>query len=377
MDFPSALEAMPLVQQNVDLTSLNTLSIPAKATYFCEVDSEAALTGVLAWWKEQQKHRAEPLPIMPLGGGSNLVLAEDFNGLVIRIAIKGRDLIEEDDNWLWLQVGAGENWHDWVEHCMGFHYWGLENLALIPGTVGAAPIQNIGAYGVELCDYFSELRAVDIGSGLPVTFDRDACHFGYRDSVFKGRLKDRYIITSVTFKLRQQPSTVWNYPALTSYFEAHKIAEPDPHQLFNAVCEIRASKLPSPEDIPNAGSFFKNPVVAASRYQSLKSEYEDLVGYPIAGQDADDEPAQYKIAAGWLIDQAGWKGQRRGPVGVHDKQALVLVNPEQGSGAELLALASAIQADIKQRYHIDLEIEPRVYGSIAADNQAIDFPAGE
>lgn len=346
------LEAMPLVQTDVELQSLNTLAIPARAAYFCEVDSVAALSGVLSWWKEQQKLRSEPLPIMPLGGGSNIVLAEDFPGLVIRIAITGRDLIEEDEESLWVKVGAGENWHNWVEHCMGFHYWGLENLALIPGTVGAAPIQNIGAYGVELCDYFSELSAVEIASGMAITFDRDACKFGYRDSVFKQHLRDKYIITSVTFKLRQEPKLVCDYPGLKTHFEAMAVEQPTPHQLFDAVCQIRASKLPDPVDIPNAGSFFKNPVVSEEQYLKLQHELEGLVGYSV-GND-------YKLAAGWLIDQAGWKGRRLGDVGVHDRQALVLIN-QGGSGADILALARQIQVDISARYGVLLEIEPRVY----------------
>ncbi len=352
MEFSVALEAMPIVQTDVDMSPYNSLAVSAKAAYFCEVDSESALTGILNWWKEQQKLRKTPLPIMPLGGGSNIVLANDFNGLVIRILITGRDLVEEDDDWLWIKVGAGENWHGWVEHCMGFHYWGLENLALIPGNVGAAPIQNIGAYGVELCDYFSELTATEIASGIAVTFDRDACKFGYRDSIFKQRLRDKYIITSVTFKLRQQPKLSYGYPALQAYFDEKQISEPTAHQLFDAVCDVRASKLPDPEQLPNVGSFFKNPIVSEEKYLSLKQSFDGLVGYP-SGKD-------YKLAAGWLIDQAGWKGHQDGSVGVHAQQALVLIN-QGGTGDQILALAKALQADILQRYGVTLEIEPRVY----------------
>ncbi len=355
MDFSVALEAMPLVQTDVDMTPYNTLAVAAKAAYFCEVDSEAALTGILNWWKEQQKQRDKPLPIMPLGGGSNIILADDFQGLVIRILISGRDLIDEDDEWIWVKVGAGENWHSWVEHCMGFHYWGLENLALIPGNVGAAPIQNIGAYGVELCDYFSELSAIEIASGIPVTFDCDACKFGYRDSVFKQHLRDKYIITSVTFKLRQQPAPRCDYPALQVYFQERYIAEPTAHQLFDAVCDVRASKLPDPTQLPNVGSFFKNPIVSNAQYQSLAQRFEDLVAY----RSGDN----YKLAAGWLIDQAGWRGHQAGSVGVHSQQALVLIN-EGGSGHQILALAQSVQADVHRRYGVTLEIEPRVYGAL-------------
>ncbi|MGH1373565.1 MAG: UDP-N-acetylmuramate dehydrogenase [Cellvibrionaceae bacterium] len=354
MDFSVSLEAMPLVQTDVDMSPFNTLAVAAKAAYFCEVDSEVALTGILNWWKEQQKQREDPLPIMPLGGGSNIVLADDYPGLVIRVLITGRDLIEEDDQWLWIKVGAGENWHSWVEHCMGFHYWGLENLALIPGNVGAAPIQNIGAYGVELCDYFSELSAIEIASGIAVTFDRDACKFGYRDSVFKQRLRDKYIITSVTFKLRQQPKLSYDYPALQGYFEQKQIAEPSAHQLFDAVCDVRASKLPDPKDLPNVGSFFKNPIVTEQQYRSLAQRFEGLVGYP-----SDNG---FKLAAGWLIDNAGWKGYQADSVGVHSKQALVVIN-SGGSGKQILALAESLRADILERYGVALEIEPRVYGA--------------
>ncbi len=352
MEFSSSVEATALMQADVNLAPFNTLGVEARAAYFCEVDSEQGLVNILGWWKEQQKQLGMDLPIMPLGGGSNIVLAEDFPGLVIHLVITGRDLVEEDDEWLWVKVGAGENWHQWVEYCMGFHYWGLENLALIPGTVGAAPIQNIGAYGVELCNYFAELRAVEISSGVAVTFDADACKFGYRDSVFKQRLRDKYIITSVTFKLRQEPSLCCDYPALQSYFSTQGIESPTPHQVFDAVCQVRASKLPDPADIPNVGSFFKNPVVTDEQHHQLKAKFESLVSYPVENG--------YKLAAGWLIDQAGWKGYREGGVGVHDQQALVLVN-RSGSGEQLLSLAHKIQADIKDRYQVELEIEPRVY----------------
>jgi len=354
MEFSSTVKATPLMQADVDLAPYNTLGVAARAAFFCEVDSEQGLVNVLKWWREQQKQLGMDLPIMPLGGGSNIVLAKDFPGLVIHVSITGRDLVEEDDSWLWVKVGAGENWHQWVEYCMGFHYWGLENLALIPGTVGAAPIQNIGAYGVELCDYFAELRAVEINSGVAVTFDSDACKFGYRDSVFKQQMRDKYIITSVTFKLRQEPSLCGDYPALQSHFRDLGIDTPTPHQVFDAVCQVRGSKLPDPADIPNVGSFFKNPVVSDEQHKQLKLQCDDLVSYPVT--------SGYKLAAGWLIDQAGWKGHREGEVGVHDQQALVLVN-RNGSGEQILSLAEKIRLDVQERYGVELEIEPRVYSS--------------
>lgn len=354
MELLSLDQQTPAMMPAMDLASFNTLGVSARAAYFCRVDCLAALNGALAWRKEQQALHTEPLPIMALGGGSNIVLAADFPGLVVSVDIGGRELIEEDDDYVWLRVGAGESWHQLVEYCMGFHYWGLENLALIPGSVGAAPIQNIGAYGVELCDYFAELTAVEIASGISVTFDRDACHFGYRDSIFKGKMLDRYIITSVTFKLRKTPAVVCDYPGLEQYFSDIGVSSPSPQQIFDAVCEIRSSKLPAPVEIPNVGSFFKNPVVGQAQYESLQARYPGLVGFAL-------DSGQVKLAAGWLIDQAGWRGKRVGPVGIHDRQALVLVNTDGGTGADVLGLAELIRRDIFDRYGVQLEIEPRVY----------------
>lgn len=343
-----------MIIHGADLKPYNTLGVAVTADYFVEVKSLDDLARVLTWRKQQTLDADKSIPILVLGGGSNLVLAEDFHGLVIKMAIVGKELIREDDQHVWLRVGAGENWHDWVSYCMSFHYWGLENLALIPGSVGAAPIQNIGAYGVELRDVFAELSAVEIASGVSINFDRDACRFGYRDSIFKQRFLDRYIITSVTFKLPLTFLPKVTYPALQQYFAQHDINEPSPQQVFDAVCDIRASKLPDPQAIPNVGSFFKNPVVTAEHFVELQQQYPAIVGYP----DAQG----IKLAAGWLIDQAGWRGQQQGRVAVHDRQALVLVNPDAGSGRDILELARSIQADIQSRYGVRLEIEPRVYG---------------
>lgn len=353
----------PTMMPSASLQSLNTLAVPATAEFLGRVTSVEQLRAALSWWQEHKKHQSTALPVMALGGGSNVVLAGDLPGLVLQIDIQGREVIAEDDDYVWLKVGAGENWHKLVEFCMNFHYWGLENLALIPGSVGAAPIQNIGAYGVELCDYFYELSAVEIKSGLSVTFDKVACRFGYRDSVFKQKLQDRYIITSVTFKLRKEPAVVCEYPALQQYFlkQAEAGAEygaelPSPHRVFDAVCAIRQSKLPDPAEIPNVGSFFKNPVVTQAKYDTLLSQYEGLVAYP-----APD--GQLKLAAGWLIDRAGWRGYQQGLVGVHKNQALVLINPGHASGAEILILAKKIQDDILSKFGLLLEVEPRIYQS--------------
>lgn len=360
MDNHSAMP-LPTMMPSASLQSLNTLAVPATAAFLARVSSVEQLRAVLAWRKQEAGQGDQLLPIMALGGGSNVVLAADFPGLVLQIDIQGRDIIAEDDDYVWLKVGAGENWHQLVEFCMNFHYWGLENLALIPGSVGAAPIQNIGAYGVELCDYFAELSAVEIKSGLSVTFDKTACRFGYRDSIFKQQMKDRYIITSVTFKLRKEPAVVCEYPALKQFFEQQSeegleygVEPPSPHRVFDAVCSIRQSKLPDPEVIPNVGSFFKNPVVTQEQYQNLSQQHEGLVGYPV-------EDGKIKLAAGWLIDQAGWRGYQQNSVGVHKDQALVLVNPGHGAGAEILLLAEKIQDDIKAKFGVLLEVEPRIY----------------
>lgn len=290
---------------------------------------------------------------MPLGGGSNVVFAGDFPGLIIRIQIQGREIVDENSEFVWLRVGAGENWHQLVEYCIDSQLWGLENLALIPGTVGAAPVQNIGAYGVELCDCFEELRAVEINSGVAVTFIREACGFGYRDSIFKGKLKGQYIITSVTLKLSKQPRMVCDYPALQQHFKRLGVALESPRQIYNAVCEIRQSKLPDPVEIPNAGSFFQNPLVSEAKYKQLQQQFPGIVGYP-------QDHQMVKLAAGWLIDNAGWRGFNEGGVGVHEKQALVLINPGHAKGKTLLALAAKIQHDILIRYDVSLAIEPQV-----------------
>ncbi|NHN35929.1 UDP-N-acetylmuramate dehydrogenase [Pseudomaricurvus alcaniphilus] len=342
---------------HASLNFLNTMGVAAKADFMATAGSVAELQALLKWWRAEHRQSASPPPILPLGGGSNLILAADFAGLVIRIGIHGRELVREDEDFVWLRVGAGENWHQLVEHCLQAGYCGLENLALIPGNVGAAPIQNIGAYGVELQQVFAELSALEISSGVEVTFDRDACHFGYRDSIFKQGLQGRYIITSVTLKLAKKPRLVCEYPALQQYFEDHGSKAEHPEQIFAAVCAIRRSKLPDPSEVPNAGSFFQNPVVDRAAYEELKGRYPGLVGYPL------DDGARVKLAAGWLIDHAGWRGYRLGPVGVHDKQALVLINPGRGSGRDVLELAARIQTDIQARYGVKLVIEPSVVGS--------------
>ena len=339
---------MPLFLPHFNLQPHNTLAVPAVADWFVSVASDADLRQALAWARERQ------LPLLVLGGGSNLVLRDNFPGLVIQMRSQGKTLVAEDDDHVWLQVAAGENWHQLVQYTLGQGFYGLENLSLIPGSVGAAPIQNIGAYGVELQDVFAELTAVEVSSGVQVNFTRDSCQFGYRDSIFKGVFKDKYIITSVTFKLHKSPHLVLDYPALRQALAGIEPENLSPELVSEAVIAIRQAKLPNPAEIPNVGSFFKNPLVSLEHCQRLQQSYPQLVAYPVDGQ-------QVKLAAGWLIDQAGWRGREFAGVRVHPQQALVLTNPQRLPGGAILALAEQIQQDVQARFGVHLEMEPRVY----------------
>lgn len=336
------------IDEQVDLQAYNTLRLPSKARFFCRVHDLDTL-------REAVTHaQSLNLPLLLLGGGSNMVLCHDFPGLCILIELTGIQRIDLSKNQVLVRVGAGENWHRFVETSINQGYYGLENLALIPGTVGAAPVQNIGAYGVEIKDFLESVEVLDLESLELRTFNREACGFGYRDSIFKGRLRDRYAITSVTFRLNLKPSLAMGYGELAQDLEAIKDRVPGPRDLFEAVCRIRARKLPDPHLLANAGSFFKNPLVDGNRLLQLQAQYPDLVSYP-------EPDGRFKLAAGWMIDRSGWKGVREGAVGVHEHQALVLVNYGQGRGVDILRLAKAIQLDIFRRFQVELEIEPRIY----------------
>ncbi|WP_237064883.1 UDP-N-acetylmuramate dehydrogenase [Microbulbifer guangxiensis] len=337
-----------MIRRDVDLQPFNTMAIRARAAHYARVGDQDELQEALEFARRQR------LPILPLGGGSNIVLTGDYPGLVLHVDLQGLT-VEEDSRGALVTAAAGENWHRLVMHTVSRKLGGLENLALIPGRVGAAPIQNIGAYGVELRDTFEDLTAVHIASGELHDFSRADCHFAYRDSVFKGAARDQYIITRVRMRLPSQWQPRVDYPALQEYLESHAVdvGALTPARIAEAVTAVRRSKLPDPQDIPNAGSFFKNPLVEDALYQRLKSEHPDLVAYP-AGE-------RWKLAAGWLIDRAGWRGRRIDNVGVHDRQALVLVNPGRGTGAEITGLARRIAADIHDRFGVDLEPEPRYY----------------
>ena len=339
---------MPLFLPHFNLKKFNTLAVPALAQYFVSVKTDDELREALAF------ARTENLPLLLLGGGSNIVLRADFPGLVIQIKLQGKEVVDENDECVWLKVAAGENWHQLVEYSLDNALYGLENLSLIPGSVGAAPIQNIGAYGVEIKELVAELSALNIRSGLSVTFTNESCRFGYRDSIFKQSLKDQYVITSVTFRLRKQPQLNLTYPALRAALA--NIAEEDitPQQVSAAVIDIRQTKLPDPAVIPNVGSFFKNPVINQQQFDVLKAEHPAIVSYPAAAN-------QVKLAAGWLIDQAGWRGREVGGAVVHEQQALVLTNPLRSSGQAVLALAELIKKSVFEQFGVILEMEPRIY----------------
>ncbi|GAA0784923.1 UDP-N-acetylmuramate dehydrogenase [Marinobacterium sediminicola] len=293
----------------------------------------------------------KPQPLLVLGGGSNLVLSDHLPGIVARMAIKRWEArVEGDDVLLW--AGAGESWHQTVERSLKQGWYGLENLALIPGTVGAAPIQNIGAYGVELKDRLTRVEVFDreqLGFRL---LDRDDCCFGYRDSLFKSQMPGRYIITAVEFRLSRKPSVQIGYAGLQAELEEQ--VNPTPEQVFDAVCRVRRRKLPSPDVLGNAGSFFKNPVVTAEQCQSLHQMEPGLVSFP-------DASGGYKLAAGWLIDRCGLKGYRQGSVGTYSEQALVLVNLGGGDRQAVEHLAAHIQREVRERFGVELEPEPRFY----------------
>ena len=282
------------------------------------------------------------------------MLTGDFPGLALHLGMRGLEFEALDDG-VRIRAAAGENWHQLVMRSVELGYGGLENLALIPGNIGAAPIQNIGAYGVELKDTFEQLTAIEIASGELVTFSAEECHFGYRESIFKGPAKDQYLISEVVLKLSSAWQPQVSYPALKHYFAEQGLAREalTPAQVASAVIDIRNSKLPNPVEIPNAGSFFKNPVVDAGQYHTLKTAHPELVAF-----EAGD---RWKLAAGWLIDQAGWRGFRKNGVGVHDRQALVLVNPGHRCGSEVVNLAREIASDVQLKFGVTLEPEPRFY----------------
>lgn len=335
------------VKENFSLSGLNTFGIHAHANYFAEAVSEEEVVDVLS------SPPYNTLPLLVLGGGSNILFAKDFDGLVLQVNTKGIFVTEEDEMHVSVKAAAGEEWDGLVRFCVAKGFGGLENLSLIPGCVGAAPIQNIGAYGAEMKDAFFSLEALHISTMTKKIFTREECRFGYRDSIFKHEAKGQYIILSVTFRLGKQPVVDTSFGVIKKELEAQHILNPGIHEVREAICAIRRSKLPDPKEIGNAGSFFKNPYVTAKHFQQLKSRYHGMPAYLM-------ENGCYKLAAAWLIEQCGFKGMRRGDAGVHSKQALVLVNYGNATGNDLIALANDIRQSVKKRFEVEIEMEVNV-----------------
>ncbi len=334
-----------MIQTNFDLKSVNTFGISAKAKFFATFSSVQELADLLASYPQEER--------LILGGGSNLLLTKDFNGLVLKNEMKGFQVTFEDENEVLVQAGAGEVWHEFVMQCIDQNFSGLENLSLIPGSVGASPMQNIGAYGVEIKDCFESLQAYHIASGEIHSFDKAACAFGYRESVFKNVLKGQYIICAVTFRLKKNATVNTSYGAISSELEKRGVSDPTIRDVSQAVIAIRQSKLPDPKVIGNAGSFFKNPIVHQSVYAAIQKNFPDAPYYP-----TDENHG--KLAAGWLIEQAGWKGKTFDTYGVHKLQALVLVNYGGSTGNQIYDLSSQIIADIQLKFGVTLEREVNI-----------------
>jgi UDP-N-acetylmuramate dehydrogenase len=336
------------IHENFDLTDFNTMGVSARASFFVEVCTIGELREAIEFAKEKD------LNVLVLGGGSNMLFTKDYDGIVLHISLLGMSF-SAINNGVQVKVAAGENWHNFVLTCVNKGFGGIENLSLIPGSVGAAPIQNIGAYGVELKDVFVRLEALLLSSGKIKIFDKTECNFGYRDSIFKKELRGEAIITSITLNLTTESKVNTSYKALSESLDANGISNPTIKDISDTVIEIRKSKLPDPVEIGNTGSFFKNPVISSTHFDQLKTNYPGIPCYPVTER-------QVKVPAGWLIEKDGWKGKRVGDAGVHEKQALVLVNHGNATGEEIWNLASQIRLSIQKKFKITLTPEVNVIG---------------
>ncbi len=337
------------VQENTSLKNFNTFGIDVSATYFCTVFSVEELKQLL------QNDKFISVPKLIIGGGSNVLFTKDVEALVIHNQLKGIEIVEETNEQVLIKAGAGEAWNDLVMYCVNRNYGGIENLSLIPGSVGAAPMQNIGAYGVELKETFEELEAIAIDTGEKKIFSKDECRFGYRESIFKQEAKGRHFITSVTLRLNKTPKLNTRYGAIEHQLQEMQVSVATIKNISDAVCAIRRSKLPDPAIIGNAGSFFKNPEISKELFDKLIYNNPLMPNYPIA------QSLNYKIPAGWLIEQCGWKGKRVGNTGSHKDQALVLVNYGGATGEEIISLAKQIQESVKEKFEIDILAEVNAY----------------
>ena len=333
--------------ENCSIKPYTTFGIEAKARYFVRVSTVEELSEAL-------KHPlVAGLPVLILGGGSNVLFTKDYEGLVVKIDFKGISVDHQKEDTVLVSAGAGEDWDNFISFCVGKGYAGLENLSLIPGVVGTCPVQNIGAYGVEVKDTIDHVTVYDRNTGQICVLTNAECHFGYRESIFKYSAKGRYIITSVAFSLSLSPVFHTQYGAITAELARMGVNSLSLSAIRNAVISIRSSKLPDPLVMGNAGSFFKNPSIDAFQYERLQDSFPEIVAYALSD-------GSYKLAAGWMIEQCGWKGYRKGDAGVHAHQALVLVNYGQATGSEMLELATAIQSSIESKFGIALEMEVNV-----------------
>lgn len=339
-------KTIPLViHKDFSLRPYNTFGMDVKASAFVNVDFENQLPDLLRLINLRKDN------VLFLGGGSNILFTRDFDGLVVHMATPGIEVVDQDDAFVFVRGMAGENWNDFVQYCVQRNYGGLENLSLIPGNVGSAPIQNIGAYGAEIRDSFFMLDAVSVRSGEFREFSNKECGFGYRKSVFKSELKGKYLILSVTFRLSKNPVINTSYGAIREQLEM--MNKPSSVQsVAEAVIQIRKSKLPDPGEIGNAGSFFKNPVITTEQFQMLKAQFPEIPSY--SSEDG------VKLAAGWMIEKCGWKGYRKGDAGVHKNQALVLVNYGNATGRQILSLASEIISSVYSKFGVELEPEVNI-----------------
>ena len=331
------------LQRHFNLQAYNTFGITAYCDYFVEITTVAELLEII------NNETLKAFPVLILGGGSNLLFTQDFKGLVIKNSIKGIELVKEDEQHVWLKSYSGEVWHHLVQYAIAHNYGGIENLSLIPGQVGAAPMQNIGAYGVEIESVFDSLEAIDLQTGTTRIFTKSECNFGYRESIFKKEAKGKYCIVSVTFKLNKQPVFNTSYGAIQDTLQQMN-ATPSVKTISEAVVQIRTSKLPDPKVLGNAGSFFKNPEIAKEQFLQLQQQYPTIPHYPAADN-------KIKVPAGWLIEQCGWKGKRVGNTGSHAQQALVLVNYGNATGEEIKNLSQQIQQSVEEKFGIALTAE--------------------
>lgn len=331
-------------QSNFSLKKYNTFGIDAKAKQFVAIHTKEELAALLHNEKD----------IFILGGGSNMLLTKDIDKLVVHIDLKGIEIVDSSDDFVWVKANAGENWHEFVLYCIENNYGGIENLSLIPGNVGTTPIQNIGAYGIEIKDTFFSCEAMEIETQEIKTFDNASCQFGYRESVFKNELKNKYIITAVTFKLSKRNHILnTSYGAIETELKAQNITQPTLRDVSNAVIAIRKSKLPDPKELGNSGSFFKNPIIKKTYYEKILKTHPQMPHYNVSEQEV-------KIPAGWLIEQAGFKGKRFKDAGIHKNQALVLVNYGNATGSEILAVSKNIQETILELFGICIEAEVNI-----------------